>query len=588
MPPVGRILRRDAILTQFVPAIVVFIVLILLALVSWQSTERTLQAQQSHALYEDRALIESALSERMSGTSILIRAGNGLFDASDMVDNAEWHRFFEAFGAGGRYQGIDIVGYGPVVREDERQSLIQELKDIHGSSVTMYPGGSRDMHVPVMFAHVYDGPDRQPYGYDMYADPVRRDAMNKARDTGKVMMTDIVTLVGSDLNGFIIYIPVYLRGVELDTVEQRREALRGFVYAAVRTSDLFAGMQIRDRDSFGYTVEAMSDGKGEVIFASGYVRDTEDPGEPKATSRMRQYGKEWKLAYYSNANLVSPAESAQPKNVLIAGVVLSLMVSASVFFLIKYRTRMLAVTEEQKLQQAKDELLSLASHQLRTPATGVKQYVGMVLDGFGGNLKNEQVKLLEQAYRSNERQLQIINEFLYVAKLGSGSLMTTRHEFDLVPVIRDIYDEMKSEIKERHHEVKLKMPRRLVVFADQHSIRMVIENLLSNAVKYTPPGGEIGVKVSRTPKDIQVDIIDTGVGVAKNDRAMLFKQFSRIPNEMSSEVGGSGIGLYLAEQLAIRNGGHITVESELDKGSTFTLHLPHKKVRKITKNRRTS
>jgi signal transduction histidine kinase len=254
--------------------------------------------------------------------------------------------------------------------------------------------------------------------------------------------------------------------------------------------------------------------------------------------------------------------------------------------LLKYRTKIFALAEEQKLQQAKDELLSLASHQLRTPATGVKQYVGMVLDGFGGPVPKDQAKLLEQAYKSNERQLQIINEFLYVAKLGSGSLITTKHKFDLAPLVRDVISEMDMDVKERHHSIKTKIPKSVPIKADEHSVRMIIENLLSNAIKYTQPGGKIAVELKQSTREAVIVVKDNGVGISKRDQKQLFKQFSRIPNELTNEVSGSGIGLYLAQQLAVRNGGKITVESEPARGSTFTLTLPNWRVKKITMTRR--
>ena len=113
---------------------------------------------------------------------------------------------------------------------------------------------------------------------------------------------------------------------------------------------------------------------------------------------------------------------------------------------------------------------------------------------------------------------------------------------------------------------------------------MIVENMLANAIKYTQPGGKISIRVVKGIREARVEITDTGVGIAKKDMSLLFKQFSRIPNELSSEVSGSGIGLYLAQQLAIRNGGSITVESESGKGSTFILHLPLKKVKNLTKS----
>ena len=259
---------------------------------------------------------------------------------------------------------------------------------------------------------------------------------------------------------------------------------------------------------------------------------------------------------------------------LVTGAVVVAIASLLIFVWLQYHAYRLEKREEYQLQQAKNELLSLASHQLRTPATGVKQYLGMVLEGFAGKLSSKQQKLLERAYTSNERQLQIINEFLYVAKLGVGNIIITRKRFEIVPLVRDIIEEMQSEIAAQEHDLQVDLPASALVKADEHSVRMILENLLSNAIKYTKPGGKIHVRITRSSREVRVSIQDNGVGIARQDMQQLFKQFTRIPNELSSRVSGTGVGLYLAQQLATRNNGSITVTSEVDIGSTFTLRLP--------------
>ncbi len=266
--------------------------------------------------------------------------------------------------------------------------------------------------------------------------------------------------------------------------------------------------------------------------------------------------------------------SVELSTFLVVAAVMLVVAGLIIFVWLQYHAYRLEKREEYRLQQAKNELLSLASHQLRTPATGVKQYVGMVLEGFAGKVSPAQVRLLEQAYRSNERQLQIINEFLYVAKLGVGNIIITRKRFDIVPLIKDVLDEMKPDIAKREHKITRKLPASFMVKADEHSVRMIIENLLSNAVKYTKPGGKIVVQLKRLPRYVELSVKDNGVGIARQDLPKLFKQFSRVPNELSSRVGGTGVGLYLSQQLAARNSGSINVTSEPGVGSTFSLRLP--------------
>jgi len=421
----------------------------------------------------------------------------------------------------------------------------------------------------------------------MYSEPSRRIAIDRARLSGTVAMTGALELQGTGEPGIVLYAPVYTRGADISTEAARDTAIRGFVFVSLRTNDLFAHVQTGDEDNIGFTVREVAENGEPKQIHSSFIQSSSQQRSKQlqevSRANVAVYGQTWQVTLFANEGIVSETENERPSTILAGGAAISIIASLAVYLLIQYRTRSFALAEEHRLQQAKDELLSLASHQLRTPATGVKQYIGMVLDGFGGSVPKDQLMLLEQAYKSNERQLQIINEFLYVAKLGSGSLTTTTHRFDIVPVVQDVIDEMKSEIKEKQHKLTVTLPKQCFVDADEHSVRMIIENLLSNAIKYTRSGGEIIVALQRTATDVRIRVDDSGVGIARKDLPLLFKQFSRIPNALSGEVSGSGIGLYLAQQLALRNGGKITVESEPNQGSSFMLHLPIKSVKKLTK-----
>lgn len=580
IPPMGRLLKRDVLLLQVVPTAVVFLVLLTFAVISWRSAETTLRAQKEQTVSEEMDSLGDTIQTRMQANEVLLRSGLGLFDGSEAVSRDEWDRFYSNFNVPERFKGVSTIGYAPVVRADQRGAFENTVRSDGFPDFTIYPAGDRQVYVPVMYYQRYSPGSTGP-GFDMYNDSTRRAAMDRAASTGTVAMSGMVRLNSDTKPGVLLYMPVYARGVSLNTENERRAALQGYVYTALRLNELFSGVSPKDKDIKFSVSENTEKGRQQIFSsASGSRKDTSDA---LRTSELNIFGQPWNVSLLSEGGIVSETDNERPSTILAAGVAISLIASVAVYLLLQFRTRSFALTEERKLQQAKDELLSLASHQLRTPATGVKQYIGMVLDGFGGRLLQGQVKLLEQAYKSNERQLQIINEFLYVAKLGSGSLTTTKHEFDIVSVMQDVAEEMALDIKEKGHVLKMTKPEKLLVDADEHSVRMILENLLSNAIKYTPDHGRIEITISQDASDVRVIVKDTGIGIAKKDTSLLFKQFSRIPNEFSVNISGSGIGLYLSQQLAERNGGRITVSSEVDQGSTFTLHLPRKSVKNLTK-----
>lgn len=229
------------------------------------------------------------------------------------------------------------------------------------------------------------------------------------------------------------------------------------------------------------------------------------------------------------------------------------------------------------LNRAKDEFISLASHQLRTPATGVKQFIGMVLEGYAGEINTDMRRFLERAYESNERQINVINDLLQVAQVDAGKVVLDREPTDMVELIRSVIREQSSRFLAREQTVSFKpRAKQLLIPADAPRLRMVLDNLIDNASKYTPHGKTIEVKMFRRKEFVCISIIDEGVGIPKADTDKIFRKFSRLDNPLSAHVGGSGLGLYWAQKIINLHQGIITVESEVNKGSMFTICLPAK------------
>lgn len=225
--------------------------------------------------------------------------------------------------------------------------------------------------------------------------------------------------------------------------------------------------------------------------------------------------------------------------------------------------------------RSKDEFVALASHQLRTPATAVKQYLGMVLQGYAGGITDIQAEMLQKAFESNERQIQIINQILNAARADTGRLVMAPIPLDLRTLVQSVWNDMVPVFDQHQHKYSLRMPKRPVhVMADQSYLRMAIENILYNACVYTPDGGTITMHLSKGSKNCVLSITDTGVGIRKADYGKLFAKFSRIHNPLSVQAGGSGIGLYLTAEIVRLHNGTISVDSKIHQGATFAISLP--------------
>jgi PAS domain S-box-containing protein len=226
------------------------------------------------------------------------------------------------------------------------------------------------------------------------------------------------------------------------------------------------------------------------------------------------------------------------------------------------------------LNRAKNDFVALASHQLRTPATAVKQYLGLLANEFAGKLNPQQKKYANVAYESNERQLKIINDLLRTAQIESGRFQLEKRRHDMAVVLREAIKEMTTTFEMRRQKVKLAGFEPVTVSIDAAEMNLVLNNLLENASKYSHPDSEIHVSMRRSGGKLEIIVKDFGVGIGAHDKQRIFDKFTRIDNELSDTVAGTGLGLYWVKRIILLHGGTITVHSEPGEGSSFIVRLP--------------
>ena len=229
-----------------------------------------------------------------------------------------------------------------------------------------------------------------------------------------------------------------------------------------------------------------------------------------------------------------------------------------------------------ELDQSKSNFISIVAHQLRTPLSGVKWTLNMVLDGSFGSLTTEQQSFLMKCYESNERMIILINDMLGADRIDSDKL-----KFNLVPTdISDLMDnvlfELTSEIKKKKLSITFinrdsGLPHVLI---DTEKMRATLQNLLENAIKYNHEGGEIAVNFQEDGGFLEVSLSDTGIGIPDEEQKNIFNRFFRAKNAIKVETDGSGLGLYIAKGIVEKHGGKISFESRVGHGSVFRFTIP--------------
>ncbi|MEK7653458.1 MAG: HAMP domain-containing sensor histidine kinase [Patescibacteria group bacterium] len=241
--------------------------------------------------------------------------------------------------------------------------------------------------------------------------------------------------------------------------------------------------------------------------------------------------------------------------------------------------------ELQRLDEAKSEFLSIASHQLRTPLTVIKGYISMIQEGSFGQVPKLIGQSLEKVYISTERLIGLVESLLNISRIESGRLEFDIKPFDLAETVKVIVDDFQSKAKVKNLKLEFHSePNLPSVSADPQKIKEVISNLIDNSIKYTTKGS-IMVGLHQESQSVVFACQDTGIGILPEDLPRLFNKFTRGKGMMQVYTEGTGLGLYFARMVLENMGGRIWAESAgKGKGSKFAFSLPlsdKSKARKI-------
>jgi len=240
--------------------------------------------------------------------------------------------------------------------------------------------------------------------------------------------------------------------------------------------------------------------------------------------------------------------------------------------------------EVQRANEAKSEFVGIVSHELKVPMTSIQGYARLMTLGAAGPVSQQQLEFANIILRNVERMGNLVSDLLDLARIESGRIKISPRPIALTKVVQDAVRSIQTQIEDRKHTLEVGIPQDLPnVRADPARIIQVWTNLISNAYKYTPTGGLIRAWARpHTSRDtggadgqwILCAVEDNGVGINASDQERIFEQFYRVQDPQTSEEQGTGLGLSITRSIIELHGGHIWVESEPGKGSTFYFTLP--------------
>ncbi len=448
----------------------------------------------------------------------------------------------------------------------------------------MRPEGDKSQYFPVYYVAPYHG-NQAALGFDLASNPARRAALIRAATTGNMVATSRIVLVQAQNGGygFLVFNPVYGATPGLSA---RREPI-GFVLGVFKVADIvrpYRTAAVADHGLvqlavFDITPQSPGDAQGQAS-AQLYPKDTRiDLDVPRREHFSYEEvldvgGRQWRMVAYRKP---SDADRIEAGIVLLAGVLATLLVLALMRQMMMTRESEAARELALRSDATKSQFLANVSHEMRTPLNGV---IGMLDLLLQSSLRADQTRMAQVSRRSALNLLGIINDLLDFSKIEAGRFNVAQEP---VPIRRLLDEEVETFRSlatksgcDLSHRIDDAIPDCMI--SDDLRLRQVLSNLLSNAVKFSSgqsrPGRVELLAGVPSPGQIEIAIVDNGIGIDAATQARLFQPFEQADLGTTKRYGGTGLGLTITRHLVELMGGTITLRSEAGVGSRFTVRLP--------------
>ncbi|MBI1397942.1 MAG: response regulator [Betaproteobacteria bacterium] len=552
--------------------------------------------------------MRSRLSQRVDAYAQILRGGTGLVLNTPVVDRARWASYYRSLQIPERFPGVQTFLWVPLVPKGERASLERSLRRLGHPDFHVWTRDTAEPRTTIAYVEPFTTVNAKALGFDMFSEPVRREAMIRARDTGDMTITSKVNLVIDDrpLPGFIMYVPVFRGGGVPKTVAERRAGLIGYVSSAFRVADLVhatLGTALRD-----VHVEIYDGGSDDLL---GLMYDSAEELPRAMRSHPPRFrvrrgfpigGRDWSMTISSVPAFETATADDRSTMVAVAGTLLSLLAAGITALTLSLRRQTTTLSRlAQSLQshqteleetnraltqardaalaaaRAKSEFLANMSHEIRTPIHGFLGHTELALDN---TLDQETRGYLETAHDCGEALLAVVDDILDFSKLEAGKLELDHVAFDvrelMLQCVRTVHLRAETKGLALIWSAAPNVPERLV--GDPNRLRQILLNLLSNAVKFTPDGEvELEAQLLETHESrsrFRFSVRDTGIGMHAQTRENLFQAFFQADTGITRQFGGTGLGLAISARIVTLMGGSIDVESTPRKGSEFRFEVP--------------
>lgn len=564
---------------------------LVLTAMAWAISDNFVTQRARDRFAFQAADIEAAIRRRMLEYEAVLRGGIGLFLASDEVSRQEWHAYVSNLQIDRYFPGIQGVGFSKLIPPADLIGHVAAIRSEGFPDYTVRPPGERDLYTSIIFLEPFAGRNLRAFGYDMYSEAVRREGMERARDTGQAAVSGMVTLVqetDQDVQrGFLMYLPLYAKGASPGTEEQRRASLQGFVYSPFRIKDFLRGIlgsgmadvsfEIYDGEKPSRETLLYDDDESFALLGGQDARP-----EFSAIRIVEMGGHKWTLYLYSRPGYVTAADASQPMVVAVGGVLIDVLLFVIIGSIARQERRAVALANRMTaelrektaaLERSNADLehfAHVASHDLQEPLRAVSNYLQLLERRYGDRLDEDGREFVGFAVDGAKRMRQLVRDLLEYSRVGSR--VGEMRPVDLREVVDAALSDLEIAIRDSEASVTVD-PALPVVHGNPGLLTRLFQNLLGNALKYRHPDRPpvVELRAERNGRFWKIAVRDNGLGIEPQYFERIFVIFQRLHTHERYE--GTGVGLAVCRRIVERHGGRIWVESSPGNGSSFFFTL---------------
>jgi two-component system OmpR family sensor kinase len=558
---------------------------ILLSFISSIKDYQALELQQKLSLESEILSIQLKIKNKLESYENNLLQTRAFLMNNDKITREQFHKYTQEIQMVEKFPGIQGLTYTEKISSRNLKSHIAEIQKSGIKGYKIWPETPRDTYYSIIYLEPFNWRNQRAIGFDMFTEAVRREAMEKARDTGLPKITRKLFLVQETENdrqwGLILFLPIYKPGADVSTKKLRQKYIIGFVSSVFRAKDLFNSIFADSKLNVDFEIfDSMTIGDDHLLYDYNNI-----PQFYK--KKFRPTLLKTKLFEFSGQTftiLINPEALFQKERrhsylwIFFGGILVTVLMT---WILVTTKRQTEDLLETQKaLREAvvmRDEFLSIASHELRTPMTTLNLQSQMLKKSISKsvdlNIHREKIeKVMNQIIKQVTSLNRLVEDMLDIARLRTGNLKIEVSDINLADIIHESVNNLSEQMTlSGYPPPEIEISGNLNGRWDKMRIGQVITNILTNAIRYGKKK-PIKIKAEELISTVRVSITDQGQGVSEEDIERIFGRFERATS--SNESTGLGLGLFISKQIITAHKGKIWVDSKLNVGSTFCFEIP--------------